>query len=598
MSRREGTIIAGRWLVGRELPGGPEIARYEASDRETGAQAEITELKSHVRLRPGADAAFARAASLGGSGAPFSSVSSSASSAAIRRRQVLPTNEGTVAVGDPTLGSLAGATLTPTQALDLAAWLGPAVLEAAPFLRGWLRPEDIVLEPTGIARLAPNGLAWSESLLELPHGMAPEVLAGGPAVPESGLYGLGFFLYRAVTASWPYTAVPRNLQDLLRQTASVPASALKPEIPAALDTLLAGLLDRFPARRREALLRLAIPADPPTFSEEILAPAAPPERTALSQTASLSTLPRRVVPPGDFHVLAELHRGPKVARLVASALSGFALDEIERAASRSQPVLVGTASSPQAALEIASRVQALGVPARVAGRGGSGKATLWILGSSALMAGLVALAFSTVTALVLAVIGLSLAILAATRPVGALLRGQVAPASPDPAIAHLQGRVLALLAALVDRPLPSAIATDLRDDLVAVWERLSSLGSERNVAQRQISDQDEGAIRAELARAHQNGAAPRTEEMRSRLGRLENARRLLRESDRELGETSNVLDELERNLLGMDSSAPDASSDALARIAMRIQAMKAATAELGGRTPPGLVGTRTDREGS
>ncbi|NML16240.1 serine/threonine-protein kinase [Azohydromonas caseinilytica] len=122
-----------------------------------------------------------------------------------------------------------------------------------------VKPANVMLHlPTGSLKLTDFGLARlhdaartrSGLLLGTPAFMAPELLAGAPADTRSDLYALAAMLFQLLTARLPHEG--DSLGRLLQSIAHEPPlslRALRPELPAVLDELLARALSKSPAAR-------------------------------------------------------------------------------------------------------------------------------------------------------------------------------------------------------------------------------------------------------------------------------------------------------------------------------------------------------------
>ena len=102
----------------------------------------------------------------------------------------------------------------------------------------------------GIARLVDTDSTRTGVLMGSPAYLAPEVLAGQKADARSDLYALGVTLFELLCGRRPHEA--SSLGQWMQQAATQPAPslhALRPELPAALEALLARLLDRMPKQR-------------------------------------------------------------------------------------------------------------------------------------------------------------------------------------------------------------------------------------------------------------------------------------------------------------------------------------------------------------
>jgi eukaryotic-like serine/threonine-protein kinase len=110
----------------------------------------------------------------------------------------------------------------------------------------------------GLARAADAERTRTGVVPGSPAYMAPELLAGGLPSPASDLYALGVTLFQLLAGRLPHEGA--SMGELLRRVAVEPAPALRalrPELPQALDELVAALLAKAPAARPPGAAALA-----------------------------------------------------------------------------------------------------------------------------------------------------------------------------------------------------------------------------------------------------------------------------------------------------------------------------------------------------
>lgn len=125
-------------------------------------------------------------------------------------------------------------------------------IHAAGVAHGDITPRNVVLGPGARVRLADLGVADAADELRLtrpPEFLAPELLEGGPATPESDLWALGATLYSALHGRSPFAMGTRE-----ETLAAVRHAEVAPAVTAGpLGAVLAGLLQRTPQARLTAL---------------------------------------------------------------------------------------------------------------------------------------------------------------------------------------------------------------------------------------------------------------------------------------------------------------------------------------------------------
>jgi serine/threonine-protein kinase len=133
-----------------------------------------------------------------------------------------------------------------------------------------LKPENIILEPTGNARLMDFGISQAErlsradgapkTLMGTPRYLAPEQVEHGGADVSSDIYAAGMVLYELFTGGYPYGR-GNNLIELLRNIREHEPTApaeLWPEIPPRLSDILMRCLRKIPQKRYASMAELLV----------------------------------------------------------------------------------------------------------------------------------------------------------------------------------------------------------------------------------------------------------------------------------------------------------------------------------------------------
>jgi serine/threonine-protein kinase len=103
----------------------------------------------------------------------------------------------------------------------------------------------------GIAKLGgQERVTATGALLGTPAYMAPEQVRGEPVDPRTDLYGVGAFMYHALTGALPHTADSASaMLYAILQKEPVSLATLRPDLPSSLVGIVARALAKDPAQR-------------------------------------------------------------------------------------------------------------------------------------------------------------------------------------------------------------------------------------------------------------------------------------------------------------------------------------------------------------
>jgi serine/threonine protein kinase len=131
-----------------------------------------------------------------------------------------------------------------------------------------LKPSNVMLLPDGTARVMDFGIARAQrfdtltatsAFMGTPHYVAPEMIEGPGAGPQSDLYALGVVLFELLTGERPFDAdSPFAILKKHCLEEPRPPSQLQPGLPPELDAIVLHLLRKNPAERPESAEALVI----------------------------------------------------------------------------------------------------------------------------------------------------------------------------------------------------------------------------------------------------------------------------------------------------------------------------------------------------
>lgn len=127
------------------------------------------------------------------------------------------------------------------------------------FIHRDIKPQNILLEPSGLAKLADFGIVHiprarsftsSGMVLGTADYISPEQAQDGPLAPTTDIYSLGVVLYEMLTTLLPFTGTTPVMVALQHASAPVPPlRSIRPEISPSVERVVMRALAKDPARR-------------------------------------------------------------------------------------------------------------------------------------------------------------------------------------------------------------------------------------------------------------------------------------------------------------------------------------------------------------
>jgi eukaryotic-like serine/threonine-protein kinase len=214
--------------------------------------------------------------------------------------------------------------LAPERAAEIASRLASALAFAhgKAVIHRDVKPSNVLLPPDGgvkladmgIARLlSPEALTATLSVRGTALYISPEQVRGDRVDPRADLYSLGCVLFEMLSGRTPFEGDLAALSYAHTHTPAPRVRSINPTVPAAIDELVAAMLEKDPAQR------------PPTGEEVERSLAAAMRHDAVAPTALME---RVQPPPSPTPRPPEGGRrrpGPKTRPMVVIAVCGLAV---------------------------------------------------------------------------------------------------------------------------------------------------------------------------------------------------------------------------------------------------------------------------------
>ena len=155
---------------------------------------------------------------------------------------------------------------------------GISALHAGGFLHRDLKPSNVLVTHEGrvvvvdfglVRELHPIESPDTFSIVGTPAYMAPEQFSVEAMTEASDWYAVGVMLYEALTGRLPFEGAPIEVLEKKQSSDAIPPSQLREEVPADLEEICLGLLQRDPRRRlsgADLRIRLEARRDAPRVS--------------------------------------------------------------------------------------------------------------------------------------------------------------------------------------------------------------------------------------------------------------------------------------------------------------------------------------------
>ncbi|MFJ5922359.1 protein kinase [Kitasatospora sp. NPDC092948] len=310
-----GRALNGRYELGEILGVGGMATVYRAVDHQLGRPVAVKVLNGGLADDPRFAERFAREARM---------------AALLVHPRIVTVFDSGIDQGSPYLvmelvhGDTLGRLIAEQGALPVerAVGIAAAVLDglAAAHVQGLvhrdIKPGNIMITHDGGVKVVDFGIAragsssgqqltQTASVIGTAAYLSPEQATAGEVDARADLYAVGCVLVEMLTGAPPFTAdTPVAIAFKHVTEYPVPVTAVRPDVPPALDAAILRLLAKHPAER---------PADATTAVAELLAavPAAPADRTAEllgAATQVLPPIPATMAPPPPQQPWTEQHR--------------------------------------------------------------------------------------------------------------------------------------------------------------------------------------------------------------------------------------------------------------------------------------------------
>lgn len=245
--------------------------------------------------------------------------------------------------------------LSPPTAIEITRQIASALDAAhrADVLHRDLKSDNVYLVPDpavpsgervkvldfGLAKLGQSKHTTTNTVFGTPRYMSPEQCRSAALIDHrSDIYSLGCIMFELLTGRTPFEGDLRQLLEAHQRTPAPRATSFAPDVPQALDDLIAQMVAKDPNQRPQTMAAVQAAL----YSHGAIAPGAAATMLPTSAAAIAMMAPAPTPPSGPAHAMAQ----PATPQHPAMAMPGMPLPGMPPAIPNSQPGYAAAAGQP------------------------------------------------------------------------------------------------------------------------------------------------------------------------------------------------------------------------------------------------------------